>query len=380
VIPDTVYAAYDARAKGKQLEGQWIADFAAYRRNYPGLAAEFKRCQHGMLPADWHEYADHFIRKTLNGRDAMATRKASQLALNGFAPILPELTGGSADLTGSNNTDWQGSRVIDKDGAGNYLHYGVREFRMAAIMNGLALHGGFIPYGGTFLVFSDYARNALRMAALTRAHSIFVLTHDSIGLGEDGPTHQPVEQLASLRLIPDLQVWRPCDTIETVLAWRAAIEHKDGPACLVLTRQNVTQQQHDEQSIAGIRRGGYVLADCAGEPEAIIIATGSEVGLARQAQRELDRLGRRVRLVSMPCCEVFDAQEPGYREAVLPAKVLKRVAVEAAHPAYWYKYVGLDGKIIGIDHFGESAPAPVLFEQFGFTAAHLIASVSALLD
>jgi transketolase len=380
IIPDTIYTAFDARTKGKRLESEWIAGFAAYRRHYTGLANEFKRCQRGILPEDWQEYADHFIHETARNSAAMATRKASQLALNGFAPLLPELIGGSADLTGSNNTDWQGSRVIDKTADGNYLHYGVREFGMAAIMNGLALHGGFIPYGGTFLVFSDYARNALRMAALTKAHSIFVLTHDSIGLGEDGPTHQPVEQLASLRLIPHLQLWRPCDTTETVAAWCAALEYKDGPSCLVLTRQNVPAQQRDEQMIGAIRRGGYILADCSGAPEAIIIATGSEVEPALQAQRRLTQQGYRVRLVSMPCCEVFDAQDADYREAVLPAAVRKRVAVEAGHPAYWYKYIGLDGNVIGIDRFGESAPGPVLFEQFGFSADNIAGTVGTLLD
>jgi transketolase len=312
----------------------------------------------------------------------MATRKASQEALNAYGPLLPELFGGSADLTGSNNTNWSGSRAFGKnEPAGNYIHYGVREFGMSAIVNGMSLHGGFIPYGGTFLVFSDYARNAIRMAALMRARSIFVYTHDSIGLGEDGPTHQAIEHLAALRLIPNMVLWRPCDVLESAVAWKAAIERTDGPTSLVFTRQSLPQQQRDGKTAANIIRGGYVLSEAgADKPSAIILATGSEVELAMQAQKLLADKGTAVRVVSMPCDHIFDAQDAAYREAVLPAAVQARVAVEAGVTHYWSKYVGQRGRVVGIDRFGESAPGGALMEYFGFTAANVVKAVEAVIQ
>lgn len=380
VIPDEIYAAWDARDKGKQHQQAWDTKFAAYRKAHPKLAAEFERRMAGKLPAEWDQKASAFIAKlAAEGKD-MPTRKASQVALEGLGPLLPELTGGSADLAGSNNTIWSGSTAISKDDAqGNYLHYGVREFGMTAIMNGIALHGGLIPYSGTFLVFADYARNAVRMAALMKVRSLLVYTHDSIGLGEDGPTHQPIEHLASLRIIPNMMLWRPCDVVESAVAWRAAIERTDGPSCLIFTRQTTAFQKRDASVVANIRRGGYVLADCEGKPQAIILATGSEVGIATQAARALADKGIRVRVVSMPCCELFDAQDENYRESVLPSDVTARVAVEAALSVYWQKYVCPKGRVIGIDRFGESAPGEALMKEFGFTAENVAQAVEEIL-
>lgn len=381
VMPPKIYAGWDARKKGAEAEQAWNEKFAGYRDAYPELAAEFERRMAGELPADWPEKAGAFIQAVAAKGETMATRKASQAALNGYGPALPELLGGSADLTGSNNTNWKGSKGLSNTVSdGNYLHYGVREFGMSAIMSGMALHGGFIPYGGTFLVFSDYARNGLRMAALMKIRTIFVFTHDSIGLGEDGPTHQPIEHVTSLRIIPNMQVWRPCDTVETAVAWRAAIERKDGPTSLVLTRQNLPHQERDHDKIAGIARGGYVLNDAeGGGPHAIIVATGSEIGIAMEAQRLLADRGVKARVVSMPCAEVFDAQDHAYRESVLPSNITARVAVEAGVTGGWHKYVGMGGKVIGIDRFGESAPASDLFKQFGFTAGNVTQAVAEIL-
>ncbi len=380
-IPAEVYQGFDARGKGQQWDDEWRTRFAAYRAAYPALAAEFeRRVVDGALPETFAEDADAFIAAVIAKGETIASRKASQNALNGLGPLLPELLGGSADLAGSNLTLWSGSRgVSSSDADGNYLYYGVREFGMSAIMNGISLHGGFVPYGATFLMFSEYARNALRMAALMKVQSIFVYTHDSIGLGEDGPTHQPVEQTATLRLIPGMQVWRPCDAVESAVAWKEAILHRKGPSCLIFSRQNLRHQSRSAEVLANVRRGGYVLSDCAGTPEAILIATGSEVELAMDAQKALADQGRRVRVVSMPASTVFDAQESSYRESVLPAVVSARVAVEAGVRDGWYKYVGTTGCVIGIDHFGESAPAGILFKTFGFTVEKVIDAVLGLL-
>ena len=379
-IPAEIYQAYDARARGRELEQEWQSRYQAYKAAYPELAAEFERRLNKELPAAWEELVQQAVREADRAAADVATRKASESALNVLGPHLPELIGGSADLTGSNNTWWKGSKAVSgEDAGGNYIHYGVREFGMSAIMNGLALHGGFIPYGGTFLVFSDYARNAVRMAALMKQRSIFVYTHDSIGLGEDGPTHQPIEHVASLRLIPNLSVWRPCDAVETLVAWQAAIERKDGPTALLLSRQNLPHQTRTEEQLQAIRRGGYVLRDCDGEPEAILIATGSEVALAVAAAEELAGQGCRVRVVSMPSTDTFEAQDQAYRDAVLPPQVEARVVIEAGSPDIWYKYVGFRGRIIGIDRFGESAPAGELFKYFGFTAERVAATVRELL-
>ncbi len=380
VIPEEIYRAWDARARGAVLEVEWKELFKRYQRAYPELAAEFERRLARRLPDSWESETKAFIARVHSKAERIATRKASQNALNAYGPLLPELLGGSADLAESNLTHWSGSKVIRADElAGNYIHYGVREFAMSAIMNGLALHGGFIPYGGTFLVFSDYARNAVRMAALIGVPSIFVYTHDSIGLGEDGPTHQAVEQAASLRLIPNMSVWRPCDAVETAVAWKAAIERRQGSTSLLLSRQPLSPQTRTPEQLANIKRGGYVLLECEGEPEAIILATGSEVSLAVAAAAELNRADRHVRVVSMPCTEVFEAQEAAYREAVLPPKLRKRVAVEAGVADYWYKYVGLDGRILGLATFGESAPAEAVFRHFGFTVENLVKIVHELL-
>ncbi len=376
-IPDEVYAGWDAREKGAAAEAAWAEKFAAYRAEYPAEAAEFERRMAGALPGNWEEEAARFIAETNAKAESPATRKASQNTLNGYGPLLPEFLGGSADLTPSNLTAWSGSRAItDGKVDGNYISYGVREFGMSAAMNGVALHGGFIPYGGTFLMFSEYARNALRMAALMKKRSIFVYTHDSIGLGEDGPTHQPVEQIATLRMIPNMSVWRPCDTVETAVAWKAAIEKADGPSCLIFSRQGLPFMSRSDAQIADIARGGYVLKACDGEPEAIIIATGSEVGLAVEAAETLAAKGRRVRVVSMPSVDVFEAQDAAYREAVLPPAVRARVAVEAGVTGGWYKYAP---RVVGIDRFGESAPAGQLFEAFGFTVDNLVKAVEELL-
>jgi transketolase len=380
-IPKEIYTAWDGRARGTQLERNWQTQFDAYRNQYPELAAEFERREQGRLPVDFAAQADAFIQQCQAESKTVATRKASEICLNFFGPMLPELLGGSADLAGSNNTIWKGCKSISaEDASGNYLHYGVREFGMSAIMNGLTLHHGFKAYGATFLVFMEYARNAVRMAALMKQPSIFVYTHDSIGLGEDGPTHQPIEQLTSLRSTPNLHTWRPCDMTESAVAWRAALERSDGPSALIFTRQNLPHQARDAAQVAAAARGAYVLRDCAGNPEAILIATGSEVQLAMAAAEQLAASGRQVRVVSMPCSSVYDAQDAAYRESVLPSDVFARVAVEAAHKDFWYKYVGLDGAIVGMEGFGESAPGPQLMEYFGFTVDAVVEAVSELLD
>jgi len=380
VIPDEYYKGFDARAKGAKAEADWNQRFAAYRKAYPELAAELERRQKGELPQDWAQKADEFIKAVDAKGETIATRKASQNAINGYAPLLPELLGGSADLAGSNLTMWKDSKPISNTVSdGNYVYYGVREFGMSAIMNGIALHGGLIPYGGTFLIFSEYARNALRMAALMQQRVLFVFTHDSIGLGEDGPTHQPVEQTATLRLIPNMQVWRPCDAVESAVAWKCAIERRDGPSSLIFSRQNLPHQKRDERQIAAIARGGYVLLECEYPVQAIIIATGSEVALAVAAAQELNDNGFRIRVVSMPCTQLFDAQDEAYRESVLPKAIKARVVVEAGVTDGWAKYTGFEGKVVGLNRFGESAPAGELFKHFGFTAEKVMEAVTDLL-
>ena len=369
VIPDELRDAWDARARGAALEAEWQERFDAYAEQWPDLAQEFQRRVRGGLPGNWSDLADAAIREIAAEASDMATRKASLRALEAFAPHLPEMIGGSADLTGSNNTLHSGSTVFDAEhAAGNYIYFGVREFAMAAVLNGLALHGGFIPYGGTFLVFSDYARNALRMAALMRIRSILVLTHDSIGLGEDGPTHQPIEHLSSLRAMPNMAVWRPCDAVETAVAWRSAVERIDGPTSLVLTRQGLSHVARTDDQIDLIGRGGYILLDSDGDPEIILMATGSEVGLVLEAARDLTSEGVQVRVVSIPCTEVFDAQPPEYRSHVLPANGAARLAVEAGARDCWWRYVGGRGDVLGMKSFGQSAPGKALMEHYGFTA------------
>ncbi|HET8900088.1 MAG TPA: transketolase [Rhodanobacteraceae bacterium] len=379
-IPAEIYAGYDAKAAGAQRETAWNTLFDAYTKAHPDLAAEFKRRLARELPANWEAEANAFIAKLQADGPVIASRKASQMSLNAFGPLLPELVGGSADLAGSNLTMWKGSvSVTETSPDANYMHYGVREFGMTAIGSAVALHGGFIPYDATFLVFSDYARNAVRMSALMHAHSIHVYTHDSIGLGEDGPTHQPVEHMATLRYIPNNHLWRPCDAVESAAAWKHAIERKDGPSCLVFSRQNLDHQQRDADQVAAIARGGYVLSDPAdGQFDAILIATGSEVGLAMEAMRALAQQGVAVRVVSMPCTEVFDAQPLEYRESILPLHCRARVAIEAGTADYWRKYVGLDGAVIGMHTFGASAPAGQLFDYYGFTVAKVIDAVKAV--
>ncbi len=377
-IPAAVYEAWDQRARGAGLEGDWNARFDAYARAHPDLAREFRRRMAGDLPPNWKDVAQETIAKAVAKAETIATRKASQNAIEAIAPHLPGFLGGSADLTGSNLTNWSGSKAVTAAGTGNYLSFGVREFGMAAIGNGIALHGGFIPYSGTFLVFSDYARNALRMAALMKVRNIFVFTHDSIGLGEDGPTHQAVEHVASLRLIPNLDLWRPCDTVETATGWVAGIERRDGPTAFALSRQNVPFVNRSPEQVAAIRRGGYVLSEAQGAPKAVVIATGSEVGLALAAQKALAEAGIAVRVVSMPCTSVFDRQDAAWRSAVLP-KGLPRVSVEAGITDYWRKYVGLDGAAIGVDSFGESAPAGAVYKHFGVDAEHVVAAVKSVL-
>ena len=379
-VPAEIYAGWDARGKGALLETEWNAAFAAYQQAYPDLAAELERRLAGALPADWQRQADDFIARINDKAEKVATRKASQICLNGYGPLLPELLGGSADLAGSNLTIWSGSKGIQDEKGGNYIFYGVREFGMAAIANGIALHGGFIPYTATFLIFSEYARNALRMAALMGQRSIYVFTHDSIGLGEDGPTHQPVEQAATLRLIPNMGVWRPCDGVETAVAWKIALERKNGPTSLLLSRQNLPHQPRSAEQLANIARGGYILVDCGcATPEAIIIATGSEVELAVAAARELAGQGRKIRVVSMPSTDLFAGQDETYRQSVLPDSVQARVAVEAGVSGGWYRYVGTRGKVIGMDRFGESAPAEELFKYFGFTVDKVVQAVEEIL-
>ena len=379
VIPADIAAEWNGQEKGAKLEADWAAKFAAYEAAHPTLAAEFKRRTAGELPANWAAESAKII-ETLQANPAkIATRKASQNALEAFGKLLPEFMGGSADLAPSNLTMWSGSKSLTNDDAsGNYIHYGVREFGMSAIMNGIALHGGFIPYGATFLMFMEYARNALRMAALMKQRAIFVYTHDSIGLGEDGPTHQPVEQIASLRLTPNMSTWRPCDQVESAIAWKHAIERTDGPTSLIFSRQNLAQMDRTAQQLADTAKGGYVLKDCAGTPELILIATGSEVELAVAAYEQLTAKGRAVRVVSLPSTDVFDAQSAEYKESVLPSSVTKRVAIEAGIADYWYKYVGFGGKIIGMTTFGESAPAELLFKEFGFTVENVVATAESL--
>ena len=380
-IPAEIYAEWDAKQAGAAREAEWNQRFAAYAKKFPQLAGELKRRLAGELPADFAEQAAAYVQDVASKGETIASRKASQNALNAFGPLLPEFLGGSADLAGSNLTLWKGCKGVSaEDASGNYMYYGVREFGMCAIMNGVALHGGFIPYGATFLIFMEYARNAVRMAALMKQRVLYVFTHDSIGLGEDGPTHQPIEQLASLRGTPNLDTWRPADAVESAVAWKYAIERQDGPSALVFSRQNLPHQLRDAQQLADVARGAYVLKDCAGEPELILIATGSEVGLAVRAYDKLSEQGRKVRVVSMPSTSVFDQQDADYKQAVLPLQVSARIAIEAAHADFWYKYVGLEGRIIGMTTFGESAPAPALFEEFGFTVENLLETAAELLD
>ena len=379
-VPADVYEAWDAKKKGAAAEAEWNTRFAAYAKAHPDLAAEFKRRMAGELPANWKASVDGAIAKVAEKAETIATRKASQNSLNALGPALPELLGGSADLAGSNLTIWSGSKAISAKNGGNYLHYGVREFGMVAIANGIAVHGGLIPYTATFLMFSEYARNALRMAALMKIRQVCVFTHDSIGLGEDGPTHQPVEQTATLRLMPNMDVWRPNDTMETIVAWAFSIERKDGPSSLCLSRQNLAYVPRTAEQIAAIRKGGYVLSDAANgtTPKAVIIATGSEVDLAMKAQAKLAEEGIAVRVVSMPCEDLFDRQDKAWKESVLP-KGIVRVAVEAGVTDGWRKYVGLEGAVVGLDHFGESAPAGQLFKEFGFTVENVVATVKSVL-
>ncbi|EPU2894216.1 transketolase [Vibrio vulnificus] len=379
-IPQEVYAEWSAKEAGAAKEAAWNEKFAAYEAAYPELAAEFKRRVNGELPAQWEEKANQIIADLQANPANIASRKASQNALEAFGKMLPEFMGGSADLAPSNLTMWSGSKSLEaSDFSGNYIHYGVREFGMTAIMNGIALHGGFVPYGATFLMFMEYARNAMRMAALMKVQNIQVYTHDSIGLGEDGPTHQPVEQIASLRLTPNMSTWRPCDQVESAVAWKLAIERKDGPSALIFSRQNLAQQERTAEQVADIAKGGYILKDSDSKPELILIATGSEVELAVKAAEQLTAEGKKVRVVSMPATDTFDKQDAAYRESVLPSDVTARVAIEAGIADFWYKYVGFDGRIIGMTTFGESAPADQLFEMFGFTVENVVNTAKELL-
>lgn len=372
-IPEPVYRKWDATERGGAQQSLWDEKFRQYRQHHPQLAAEFSRRMQGCLPANWDTESAKVIGNAVAEEKTVATRKASELALEGYASLLPEVIGGSADLTGSNNTWWSGSAAVSAaHDPGNYIYYGVREFGMSAINSGIALHGGFIPYGATFLVFSEYARNALRMAALMGLRNIFIYTHDSVGLGEDGPTHQAVEQLATLRYIPNMSVWRAADTVESAVAWKYAIERETGPTCLVFSRQNLPFIQRSAEQVARIARGGYVLLDCTVTPELILIATGSEVGIALQAAKELNGQGRQVRLVSMPSTDIFDAQDEVYKDSVLPGTVKKRLAIEAGVPDYWSKYVGFEGGTMGISTFGASAPGHVVMQHFGFTGEHIV--------
>lgn len=370
-IPQDIYQAWDGKEKGQSNEDDWQSRFNAYQNAHPELAAEFSRRSQNLLPENWDQHTQDLIQTLQANPQTIATRKASQNTIEAFGPLLPEFLGGSADLTPSNLTNWSGSKAITAlDASGNYLSYGVREFAMSAMMNGVALHGGFIPYGGTFLMFMEYARNALRMAALMKQRSIFVYTHDSIGLGEDGPTHQPVEQIASLRLTPNMSTWRPCDQVETAVAWKSAVERFDGPTSLIFSRQNLVQFERDQGTLSNVAKGGYILSDCEGEPQLILIATGSEVALAMEAKTQLSHV--RCRVVSMPATDIFDAQNAEYKEQVLPSHVTARVAIEAGIRDYWFKYVGLQGDIVGMTSFGESAPAEQLFEMFGFTVENIV--------
>ncbi len=379
-IPADIYAAWDAKAAGASKEAAWDEKFAAYAKAYPAEAAEYKRRVAGELPANWEAATSDIIANLQANPANIASRKASQNALEAFGKLLPEFMGGSADLAPSNLTMWSGSKSLTaEDFSGNYIHYGVREFGMTAIINGIALHGGFVPYGATFLMFMEYARNAMRMAALMKVQNIQVYTHDSIGLGEDGPTHQPVEQIASLRMTPNMSTWRPCDQVESAVAWKLAIERKDAPSALIFSRQNLAQQPRSAEQVANIAKGGYILKDCAGQPELILIATGSEVELAVAAYEQLSAEGKAVRVVSMPSTDAFDKQDAAYREAVLPSAVTKRIAIEAGIADFWYKYVGFGGRIIGMTSFGESAPAGELFKLFGFTTENVVKQAKELL-
>ena len=374
-IPSDLYEGWDASAKGASAQSSWNEQLEAYRKEFPDLAVEFERRTSGQLPTDFGEKADAYIADCQAKMEKVASRKASQNCLNAYGPLLPELLGGSADLAGSNLTIWSGSKDISADNAdGNYIYYGVREFGMSAMMNGIALHGGFINYGATFLMFMEYARNAVRMAAIMKQQSIFVYTHDSIGLGEDGPTHQPVEQLSALRSTPNLNTWRPCDTVESAVCWKSAIENQNGPSALVFSRQGLAPMPRTDEQVAAISRGGYVLKDSA-DPQAILIATGSEVELAMQASDTLAGKGISARVVSMPCAEIFSAQGANYQDSVLPPAVRARVAVEALHADYWHKFVGLDGRVVGMRSFGESAPGGELMNEFGFTVENVVANV-----
>ncbi len=378
-IPQEIYDMWDSHTKGKKLEAEWTQKLDEYTKKYPSEAAEFKRRMAGELPANWHEHVDKFISRVNEKEETIASRKASQNAIESLASVLPELVGGSADLAGSNLTLWSGSKGISRETGGNYIYYGVREFGMSAIMNGLSLHGGIIPYGATFLMFSEYSRNALRMAALMKIRNLFVFTHDSIGLGEDGPTHQPVEQTATLRYIPNMDVWRPCDSVESTVAWARSIERRDGPSVLIFSRQTLPFQKRNAAVIKLIDKGGYILSEAAdGKPQAIIIATGSEIGLAMNAQTALAETGIQVRVVSMPCTSLFDRQDVAYRDSVL-LKGVKRVAVEAGIADYWHKYVGLEGAVVGMTTFGESAPASDLFKHFGFTIENVVKTVKSII-
>ncbi|MDQ1213977.1 transketolase [Pantoea anthophila] len=378
-IPAEIYQQWDAKAAGAEREKAWDAKFAAYKEAHPELAKEYERRMNGEMPSTWESEATRFIQELQANPQKIASRKASQNSLEAYGKLLPEFLGGSADLAPSNLTIWSGSKSIKEDPAGNYIHYGVREFGMTAIGNGIAHHGGFVPYTATFLMFVEYARNAARMAALMKARQILVYTHDSIGLGEDGPTHQPVEQIASLRLTPNMSVWRPCDQVETAVAWKAAIERHHGPTALILSRQNLLQPERTPEQIENIKRGGYVLKDCDGTPEVILIATGSEIEITLGAADKLTSGGHKVRVVSLPSTDLFDAQDAAYRESVLPVGVKARVAVEAGIADYWFKYVGLEGAIVGMTTFGESAPAGKLFPEFGFTVENIVSHAEALL-
>jgi transketolase len=379
-IPDDVYTGWNAKAAGAEREQAWNKKYAAYEAAYPDLASELLRRMAGELPANFAADAQAYIEQCQQSGDTIASRKASQNTLNAFGPLLPEFLGGSADLAPSNLTMWSGSKAITADDAsGNYLHYGVREFGMAAIMNGIVLHGGFIPYGATFLIFMEYARNAVRMAALMKQRTIYVFTHDSIGLGEDGPTHQPVEQMSSLRHTPNMSTWRPCDAVESAVAWKYAVERTDGPVSLIFSRQGLPHQTRSEQQVRDVEKGAYVLSDGEGTPDLILIATGSEIGLAQEAALKLRANGTSVRVVSMPSTDVFDKQSADYKQQVLPLEVTARIAIEAGIADFWYKYVGLDGRIIGMETFGESAPANLLFEEFGFTVDNVVSVAEELL-
>ncbi len=378
VIPQDVYDGWNGKTKGEGLEKLWSNKFAEYTAQFPTEAAEFTRRMNGELPADWAGRVQAALATTLEKAETVATRKASQLAIERLVSTLPERIGGSADLTGSNLTNWPGCKSLHRNPGGNYISYGVREFGMSHIMNGMALHGGLFPFGGTFLMFSEYARNALRMSALMKQRVVYVFTHDSIGLGEDGPTHQPVEQTATLRMIPNMSVWRPCDTTETLIAWAASVEKLDGPSCHILSRQNLPFVKRSDAQIADIRRGGYVLCDCEGQAAVVLIATGSEVELAMKAQDALKAEGIAARVVSMPCTNEFDKQDQAYKDSVLLPTV-RKVAIEAGVTDGWYKYVGLRGAVVGLDRFGESAPAPLLFKEFGFTVENVVAKVKGIL-